>query len=258
MAVLITGATGGLGTEFSHSYAQRGSTLILVGRSDDKLSALQQELRARYGIAVHTITIDLIEPHAAQTVFKATQERGLRVDVLINNAGFGDYGPFITSNLEKQQNMVELNCKVLMELAHHFASGMVARGSGRIINVCSIASFQPGPLMSVYYATKAFALSLSEAMAEELRGTGVTVTALCPGPVKTGFEAAANLESSQLFQNLTVAEPHDVVHSAVAAADKGRAICIPGIKNKLTIFGERLMPRFAVRRFVHAIQAARR
>jgi short-subunit dehydrogenase len=188
---LVTGASGGIGLEVARVLAGKGYDLALVARSGDRLEALAAELG---GASV--VVADLSSPSAPAEVAGAIPD----VDVLVNNAGVGAYGLFADADLGATMAMVALNVGALTELTHRYLPGMLARGSGRILNVASTAAFFPGPLMSVYYATKSYVLSFSEGLAEEVRGTGVTVTALCPGPTATGFQAAADMEMSALVE----------------------------------------------------------
>ncbi len=187
---LITGASGGLGLEFARLFSREKYDLVLVARTEGKLYRIKNELESE-GIAVHVCAVDLFVRDAALDVFDYTLEHHLQVDVLINNAGFGDSCAFADSEWNRQYQMVQLNIAAMMQLTHCFLPQMTERGSGQILNLSSVAAFSAGPGMSVYYASKAFVLSFSEAVAEEIRGTGVTVTAFCPGPTATGFASAA-------------------------------------------------------------------
>jgi uncharacterized protein len=176
------------------------------------------------------------------------------VDVLVNNAGFGDFGAFGQSDLQRQLAMIDLNVRALTELTHHYLAGMLERGEGRILNVASTASFQPGPLMAVYYATKAYVLSFSEALSEETRGTGVSVTALCPGPTASGFQPAAGLEHSKLLAGRKLPSSATVAAAGYAAMKRGKPVVISGLKNRVVAASIRVTPRPVVRRIVHKIQ----
>ena len=197
---LITGASGGIGAELARLHAARGGDLVLVARREEALNTLKQELVAEYGISVSVIVADLSEADAAEKVFAATEEAGVQVDILINNAGIGGHGKFHERDLAKEQAMMQLNMISLVNLTHLYMRPMVSRNSGRILQVASTAGMMPGPLQAIYYATKAFVISFSQSIAEELSGTQVTSTALCPGPVDTGFVAAGELEGAALFQ----------------------------------------------------------
>src|SRR6201997_1285740 len=197
---LITGASAGLGYEFAHLFARDKYNLILVARSGPKLADLAEQLRQQHGITVKTIPLDLGLPHASQSLFEETQRSGIQVHILVNNAGYGASGAFAEIPLEESYGQIQLNVMALTLLTKLYLLPMLERRSGKIMNVASTAAFQPGPLMAVYYATKAYVLSFSEALAEETRGTGVTVTALCPGPTASGFQAGAAMEASKLVQ----------------------------------------------------------
>ena len=204
---LITGASNGIGLELARIHAKRGGNLVLVARSQDKLNQLADELRAQHhDIQITVIAQDLAMPHAAQSVFAQTEQLGIQVDILINNAGFGGHGRFFERELPKEQQMIQLNITTLTELTHLYLQGMVARRSGKILNVSSTASFMPGPLQAVYYATKAYVTSFSQAVAEEVREFGISVTALCPGTVATDFVAAGNLQGVDAWKNAKSAQ----------------------------------------------------
>ena len=204
---LITGASNGIGLELARIHAKRGGNLVLVARSQDKLNQLADELRAQYhDIQITVIAQDLAMPHAAQSVFAQTEQLGIQVDILINNAGFGGHGRFFERELAKEQQMIQLNITTLTELTHLYLQGMVARRSGKILNVSSTASFMPGPLQAVYYATKAYVTSFSQAVAEEVREFGISITALCPGAVATDFVAAGDLQGVDAWKNAKSAQ----------------------------------------------------
>lgn len=252
--VLITGASCGLGLAFAHRFAKEGYDLILTARSADKLADAKAELERLYGIAVTPVPHDLGAPRAAETLLAAVREQGLAVDILVNNAGFGDFGAFADSDIDKQSAMVQLNVSALMELTHAVLPAMRQNGRGKILNVASIAAFQQGPYMSVYYATKAFVLSFSQALARELKGSGITVTALCPGPIHTGFFDAADLENSKLFRSLPVARADDVADFGYKALMKGKTVAVHGALNKLLVFSVRLAPRRLVSNVIYKLQ----
>ncbi len=196
---LVTGASSGIGAEFARLHAAKGGDLVLVARREDALRALKAELEKAHGIEANVLAADLAEPDAAQRVFQATQDAGLEIEFLINNAGFGGHGKFHERDLAADRAMMQVNMGALVDLTHLYLPAMIARKSGRILHVASTAGFMPGPLQAVYYATKAFVISFSQAIAEELSGTGVTSTALCPGAVDTGFIAAGDLDGAALF-----------------------------------------------------------
>ena len=195
---LITGASTGIGEALAHISAENGRDLVLLARSQDKLETLEKKLEDDHGIRVEIVVQDLAIGNAAERTGSELERRGIEIGTLVNNAGFGNLGAFHETDLDMQLSMLRLNIEVLTELTHRFLPPMIARGRGQILNVASTAALQPGPFMAVYYATKAYVLSFSEAITEELRGTGVTVTALCPGPTRTEFQARANMGSSRL------------------------------------------------------------
>ncbi|MFZ5723447.1 MAG: SDR family NAD(P)-dependent oxidoreductase [Pseudomonadota bacterium] len=241
---LVTGASIGIGKEIAARLAREGHDLILVARSADKLLAVAEELQKKHGATSTVIAADLGQPGSAQKLFDAVQAKHLVVDVLVNNAGFGLKGRFVKLSLAEQQEMIQLNITTLTELCWLFGRDMAARGRGRILNVGSVGSFQPGPEFGVYSATKAYVLSFSEAIDAELRSQGVNVTALCPGAVLTNFHARASNESKILLATAMQAEP--VARAGVRALFGKRPVVIPGLLNRIAIFSVRLMPRRVV------------
>ncbi|HEY1883770.1 MAG TPA: SDR family oxidoreductase [Candidatus Cybelea sp.] len=236
---IVTGASGGFGLEFAKLLAADKHDLVLIARSGDKLEALAAELRARYGVSVETLVLDLSKPDAAAAVLKHVPE----CDVLINNAGFATNGRFDEIPPERIRDEIALDVLTLTELVRAYVPAMRARGSGRILNVASTAGLLPGPFMSVYYACKAYVLSFSQGIAEELRGTGVTVTCLAPGASATGFAERANAGRSLLFGKLPLARAAPVARSGYRAMLAGRDLVVPGLSNKLVVLGSRLSPR---------------
>jgi short-subunit dehydrogenase len=219
---LITGASGGIGLELARIHAQKGGNLILVARSEAKLNALAEELSAQHGISVTVIVEDLAQPESAQRIFDQTEKLGLQVDTLINNAGFGGHGLFHERSLLAEQQMMQVNMISLTNLTHHYSQGMVARRQGKILNISSTASFMPGPLQAVYYASKAFVTSFTQAIAQEMAEFNVTATALCPGPVATGFVSAGNLEGVDIFKNAKTAR--SVAQCGYTAMEQGELV----------------------------------
>ena len=256
MTVLITGASSGIGLELARVCAQHGHDLVLVARSEGKLQSLATELQSR-GVRAHVIASDLGAPGAVKAVVDRVTTLGLPVDVLVNNAGYGLFGPFVETSLETELAMIQLNIIALTELTKRLLPGMVVRKNGRILNVASTAAFLPGPLMAVYYATKAYVLSFSEAIANELEGTGVTVTVLAPGPTASGFQAAASLEESKLVAGKTLATSREVAVAAYEGLMAGAPIVIPGLVNKMTAQMHRLLPRRMVTSLVRGAQERR-
>jgi short-subunit dehydrogenase len=250
--VLITGASGGIGYELSKLFAADGYNLILVARSADKLEQLAAELTKDRSITVTNMPKDLSDPSAPQQIFDAVQSKGLSVDELVNNAGFGVQGPFANSSLEEAHQMLQLNIGALTELTRLFLPDMLARKSGRILNVGSTGSFAPVASMAVYGATKAYVLSFSEALAEELRGSGVTVTALCPGVTYTGFQERAGIHSIGTLR-MGGMEAADVARIGYRAMQQGRAVVITGLFNQFMIFSNRFSPRSLTRRLTRQL-----
>ena len=239
---MITGASNGLGVEFAKIHAAKGDNLVLVARGKDKMNLLKAEIEKRHNVSVLVIGRDLSEPAAAKTIFNELKTQKIKVDYLINNAGFGDFGNFENSNWEKQLQMINLNITALAYFTRLFLPDMIKNKYGKIMNVASTAAFQPGPSMSVYFATKAFVLSFSEAIANELKGTDVTVTALCPGATATGFKTAASLDNSNLFKG-TIATSKSVADFGYKAMMKGKTVVIHGLMNKIMVFSVRFAPR---------------
>ncbi|MBE6886844.1 MAG: SDR family oxidoreductase [Ruminococcaceae bacterium] len=254
---LITGASSGFGKEFAKIFAKDGYNLVITARSTDKLEKLKSFIEMEYGVDVFVFTKDLSQPSAPQEIFDFTQQKGITVDVLVNNAGVGDLGKFTDSDLSRQQQMIDLNVSALVKLTHLYLPAMLDKADGKILNVASIAGFAPGPGMSVYYASKAFVLSFSDALSTELKGTGVTVTALCPGPVNTGFAAAAGFKNSVLFSGKEDGKAAQVSRYGYNAMKKGKAIALPDLMCKGAAFAVRLVPRSVPKAFIHAVQSSR-
>lgn len=244
--VLITGASSGLGIEFAKIHAANGDNLVLVARSKDKMNLLKEEIEKRHDISVYVIGRDLSEESAPKTIFNELKTQKIHIDYLINNAGFGDFGQFAQCNWEKQLEMIHVNITALAYLTRLFLPEMIKNKHGKILNVASTASFQPGPTMSVYFATKAFVLSFSEAIANEVKGTGVTVTALCPGATETGFKTAARLDNSVLFKGGGVASSKEVAMYGYKAYMKGKTVVVHGFINKVMAASVRFAPRSIV------------
>jgi short-subunit dehydrogenase len=244
---LVTGASGGIGLEIARVLAP-DHDLVLVARSAEKLNELAAELGGAQVVAA-----DLATQEGVAAVTAAVPD----AEILVNNAGVGDFGPFAEADPEKTDRMIRLNITALTDLTRHYLPPMVSNGHGRVLNVASTASFQPGPLMAVYYATKAYVLSFSEALSEETRGTGVTVTALCPGPTASGFQAAADMELSPLVANRKLPTSAEVAQFGVKAMMNGDAVAIPGLMNRVMAESVRFTPRFVIRRLVHKMQATK-
>jgi uncharacterized protein len=250
---LITGGNSGIGLELARQAAADGRNLILVARNTGSLDGAADELKRN--VTVRTIAEDLGQPGAAQRIFDQVQALGVEVDCLINDAGFGDYGPFSTSDLAKQESMIGVNITTLTALTRLFLPGMLEKGHGHILNVASVTGFLPGPLMSVYFATKHYVLAFSEALAEELRGSGVKVTALCPPPVRTSFSHAARITPAS-YMATTKITPAEVARYGYRMMKRGKPIAVYSLLYKfLTAFLVRITPRFGLRRLLHHLNA---
>jgi uncharacterized protein len=255
---LVTGASSGIGLELARLFAAGGYGLVLVARSSGKLEELASELRNRHGVAVRVMAIDLARPESPEELVRELEQAGVAVDVLVNNAGFATFGPFAETDLHAELEELQLNVVTLTHLTKKLLPGMLARRRGGVLNVASTAAFQPGPLMAVYYASKAYVLSFTEALAEELRGTGVTISALCPGPTVTGFQKRARMEDSGLFSGpIKVMDAAAVARAGYEGFRAGRRLVIPGLVNKLVVQSLRISPRVLVTRIVHGMQKRR-
>jgi hypothetical protein len=240
MTTLLTGASGGIGYELAKLFARDHHNLVLVARSADKLAQVANELQV-YGVTIKTIAVDLATPFAPRFLFDQLQDTP--IDILINNAGFGAHGEFARMSEQEILGQIHLNITALTELTRLFLPAMVQRRSGRIMNVASTAAFQPGPLMAVYYATKAYVLSFSEAIANELRGSGVAVTCFCPGATHTGFARRAGTENSRLFKQVGAMSAEKVAHDGYRALMAGRTVAISGAHNRVVAQSVRFAPR---------------
>ncbi|WP_421873174.1 SDR family NAD(P)-dependent oxidoreductase [Marinoscillum sp.] len=251
---LITGASSGIGLELARIHASHGSDLILVARSTTKLTKLKEELESEFGISVLNIPKDLSIPDSAQEVYDIVSEKQMEVEFLINNAGFGDFGLYHETSWEKEEMMINLNILALSQLTKLFGSDMVNRGHGRILNVSSTAAFQPGPLMTVYYATKHYVQAYSEALYEEWKDFGVSVTALCPGATESGFSEAADAEESKLFKGKKLPSSKEVAEFGYKAMMKGQMTAIHGAMNTLMAKSARFAPKKVLLKMVRKIQ----
>jgi len=245
---LITGASAGLGVDFARELSKRGHRLVLAARRKDRLEALAKELGNARAVA-----IDLSEPDAAAKLMADVAKAGEQVEILVNNAGFGAIGRFAELDAKRLRQMVDLNVGALMDLCRAVAPEMIARKSGAILNVASTAAFQPGPKMAVYFATKAFVLSFTEALHEELKPHGVKVSCLCPGPTHTEFGEVAGFKGSGAFDKVGM-ESLPVVLAGLRGLDQSRAVVVPGFVNKLGAAGTRFVPRSVVRKIAGAIK----
>ena len=245
---LITGASAGLGAEFARQCARRGEALALAARRRDRMEALKGALNAE----VHVFEADLSKEGAAASLIAELEAKDLTVDTLINNAGFGLAGKFADQPLDRLAEMLDLNCRTLTELCHLVLPGMRERGKGAILNVASTAAFQPGPNMAVYYASKAYVLSFTEALHHELQGSGIKVSALCPGPTHSEFSDVADSHSPTLERMKMPAEP--VVRAGLEGLDRNKAVVIPGFRNKLGAQASRVLTRATMRRIIGRIK----
>lgn len=253
--VLITGASSGIGYELAHLFAKDGYGLVLVARSGDRLMKLAAELKDKFNVSAIILPKDLSNPLSPTEIFIELQEKSISVDVLVNNAGYGNHGPFAQTNLTDELEMIQVNITSLTHLTKLFLKNMLKKREGKILNVASTAAFQPGPLMAVYYATKAFVLSFSEALSEEFHGSGVTVTCLCPGPTQSDFQKRAGLHDVWLLKGIM--DSKTVALAGYQGLMKGKAIVIPGIFSQIFAFSIRLSPRSWVRRIVKILQEKR-
>lgn len=251
-AALVTGASSGLGEEFARLFAADGIDLVLVARRRDRLETLAGELRAARKISVRVVAADLSVPEEVERVIREVQAMPLEIEFLVNNAGLGDVGSFADSALEKQMVMVDVNVRALVRLTHAFLPGMLARKRGRVLNIGSTAGLQPGPFGAVYYATKAFVNSFTEALSHELKGTGVTATVSLPGATATEFASVAGSGTTRLFRS-GVMSSADVARDAYRAMNRGTPFVIHGFMNRMLAFSVRLGPRSVVRSIASAM-----
>jgi short-subunit dehydrogenase len=254
---LITGATSGIGYELAHIHAKQEGNLVLVARSKDKLEQIKKDLEKNYKINAYIIAKDLSIKDSPKDVYNEIINNNISVDYLINNAGFGDFGFFNNNYWGKLEQMINLNITALTHLTKLFVKDMIKRGNGKILNVASTAAFQPGPTMAVYYASKAYVLSFSEALSNEVKDNGITVTTLCPGATKSGFQEAASMNESRLVKGRILATSKEVAQYGYNAMLKGKSVAIPGIINYLLANSVRFFPRSAVLKMVRFIQDKR-
>jgi short-subunit dehydrogenase len=253
---LVTGASFGIGVDLAACFARGGYELVVTARSKDALAEVAARLSAAHGVKVTPIALDLGVPGGGQALVAALRERGLAVDVLVNNAGYGQAGALTASDLATQLGMIDLNVRALVELTHLLWDGMLARRRGGVLNVASTAAFQPGPLMAVYYASKAFVLSFSEALWEEARGTGVKVSCLCPGPTVSRFRERAGTDKTRLSRASTSMPSLTVAELGYRGFLAGRRVVVPGARNRIGKALARLLPTAAVLRMVRYLQSA--
>lgn len=252
--VLITGASGGIGYDLSRIFAENGSDLVLVSRNETRLNAIKSRFESQYSIKVTILPKDLSLPNAAKEIRSETETRGIHVDILVNNAGVGDFGFFNEENLENITGMLNLNIVTLTELTRLYLPEMIARKSGNILNIASIAAYMPGPYMAVYYASKAYVKSFSNAIANELKGTGVIVTAVCPGLTKTGFQQRVGSEQANASKLRLMASSESVAMAAVKAMNEGRNSVVPGFFNSSIAATSKLLPDGMKSQIIRMIQ----
>lgn len=243
---LITGASNGIGLELAKIHASKGGDLVLVARNKSKLDELKTELEKQFKVSVYTIGKDLSATKSAQEIYDETNEQNIQIDYLINNAGFGDFGMFAETDWDKELKMINLNITTLTLFTKLYLQDMVKRRSGKIMNVASTASFQPGPTMAVYCATKAYVLSFTEAISNEVSDKGVSIIALCPGATETGFQAAGGLDESKLFKDKKLPTAKEVAEYGYSSMIKGKTVAIHGIMNYIMSNAIRLIPRALV------------
>lgn len=251
---LITGASNGIGLELAKVYAKNGDNLVLVARNINKLNEIKSELENQFKVDIFCIGKDLTLPQSAKEIYDEVSYKGIKIEYLVNNAGFGDFGMFADAEWKKTEEMINLNIKTLTYFTKLFVKDMMKNGSGKIMNVASTAAFQSGPTMAVYYATKAYVLSFSEAIDNELRPFGITVTALCPGATESGFQDAAAMRESKLVKGKKLPTSKEVAEYGYRAMMKGKVVAIHGFKNKILALSVRFSPRFLIVRMTRWIQ----
>ena len=251
---LVTGASSGIGAELARVLAEHAHDLVLTARSQGKLESLAAELADRHGVRADAVAVDLGDPAGPRRLEEALRERALEIHVLVNNAGVGLHGPFGQNEAEAQLRLLQLNVVALTHVTRLLLPAMLTRRYGRILNVASTAAFVPGPFMAVYYASKAYVLSLSVALENELAGTGVAVTTLCPGPTLTHFAEAAGVARTRLFRAGGVMEAREVARAGYAGMQAGKSIVVPGLRNRLIAGSSSLAPRSVTARIARALQ----
>jgi hypothetical protein len=249
---LITGASSGIGLEFARLFAADDSNLVLVARREERLQALSDELKSEFGVDVFILPKDLTEKNAPRDIFDTLQKENIQIDVVVNSAGFGNRGAVVELDADIQTDMIQVNVAALTHLTRLFLPGIIERGRGGILNVGSLAGFQPGPNLAVYYATKAYVLSFTEALHEEIRNPNIKITCLAPGPVRTEFGAKSELDDSLLFK-MSLMDVEPVVKAGYEGFRRGDVIVLPGIKQKLIPFFLRFTPRFLVRKIAKSL-----
>lgn len=252
--VLITGASSGIGMGLAKLFAADGSDLVLVARREDRLNELAEELKSEHGIEVHVLPKDLSKKTSPKEIFNHLKKEKIEIDVLVNNAGFGSRGMVSELDTDLQVDMVQVNAAALTHLTSLFLPGIIERGQGGILNVGSLAGFQPGPNLAVYFATKAYVLSFTEALAEEISNPNIKVSCFAPGPVKTEFGEKSDLEDSLLFK-LSLMDLEPAVKAGYEGFRKGKTIVIPGLKQQIVPFLNRFTPRLIVRKIAKKLNS---
>jgi len=250
---LITGASSGIGLELAKCFARNGYDLVLVARREDKLRDLQSTLEARHGIRAKVLYADLSDSNAPQQIFQTLLDEKIAIEILVNNAGFATYGLFIETDLDTELQLLQVNITALTHLTKLFLPPMIEKRRGKILNVASIVAFQPGPLMAVYYASKAYVLSFSEALSEELEGSGVSVTCLCPGATQSSLQERAAMKDSKLA-HVQLMDAATVARWGYRALMRGQRVTIPGTKNQVFAFAPRFLPRSWSAKIVRRVQ----
>jgi short-subunit dehydrogenase len=252
---LVTGASSGIGLELARLFARDEYNLILTARNHTRLEDLVEVFKLEYKVKVTLIAKDLAKPSGAQELYDEIQSQQLPVDILVNNAGFGTLTSFAEDDLNNTLEMIQLNITSLTQLARLFLPAMIQRKSGKIMNVASTAAYLPGPYMAVYYASKAYVLSLSEALSEELEGTGVTVTALCPGPTISGFQARAGMEKTRFTQTMSFMDSKTVAAIGYKGLMENKRVVIPGTANRVGAMASRVMPRKVLMKIIKRLKS---
>lgn len=255
--VLITGASAGIGLELAKRFARGGYRLVLNARDPERLDRAAKDLESQFGGEVFTVVADLSKPQGPLEVFRILKEKQIEVDILINNAGYGLYGYFEKADLQRELEMIQLNVASVTHLAKLFLPGMLRKGKGGILNVASTAAFQPGPLMAVYYATKAYVYSFTRALRRELSGRGITVSVLCPGPTRSSFQDNAGIDKGIKLFRTTLMTASQVAATAYRKFREGKGVIIPGFVNKLFVLGGSVLPQGLVIEVVHFLQKSK-
>jgi len=243
---LITGASSGIGLAFAQVMAQQGHDLVLTARNQQKLDEIKIYLEEHYNVKVYVIVADLTKSEEVSKLYGQIKDQGLDIEILVNNAGIGDWGLFEDCHWPKQERMIQLNILALIHLTKLVLPEMIHRRQGKILNVASTAAFQPGPLMSVYYATKAYVLSFSQALANEVKDKGISVTCLCPGPTATNFQRKASIDDIRLTHHRKLPNPYDVAQFGYKVLEAGKTVAVYGVLNKFLVLVSKFLPRAIV------------